>query len=168
VRDQWGRHFDQPWPGSLDRFPDLPNVHSIAAGIEEESQLPAESYDLIVSQAVGEHVRDINSFAAATYRMLRPGGTALHVIDFSCHGFFPNEPLRFLTIPDHIWHLMGSNRGIPNRRRVHEMEYSFRLQPFREVTIVERHLLDAPIPKQLAHIPSESALTHWAVFLVRK
>lgn len=168
VREQWGANFVAPWPAGLEYFPDLPNVRSIAACIEDESKLPIAAYDLIVSQAVGEHVRDITAFALATYRMLKPGGTAVHIVDFSCHGFFPEEPLRFLTIPDKIWEWMGSNRGLPNRRRIHEMEYCFRLAQFQTVEIIDRHAIDTSIPQQLANIPKESALTDWAVFCLRK
>lgn len=167
VRERWAEHFDSPWPADLESFPDVERVSTIAARVEDLQALPESAYDLVVSQAVGEHVLDIEAFAAGTYRLLRNGGTAMHNIDFSCHGFFQSEPLYFLTIPDAIWRLMGSNRGLPNRKRVHEFEASFRSLPFASVEVIARTLTDHPIPAGLG-ADSESLRTTWASFVLRK
>jgi hypothetical protein len=168
VRERWSDHFSD-WPRGLDadEFPNIPQVSMLPVSIEDSAALPQNRYDLIISQAVGEHVSDIDAFAAATFSMLKPGGHALHNVDFSCHGFFEDDPLKFLTIPEPIWHLMGSNRGLPNRRRFHEFLASIQKQPFSSVEIVGRTIAKYESLPDLG-IPVDSLRTSWASFLIRK
>lgn len=122
IREAWTGE----WPASLDpeKFPEGYPVKTLPIAVE---QAPLGSYDLVFSVAVGEHVSDIQAFARATANLLRPGGTALHVVDFSQHGFERyNDPYLFLKIPDWIYRLMGSERGLPNRHRLHEYTEAFR------------------------------------------
>ena len=51
----------------------------------DPSSIPAGSVDLIFSQAVLEHVDDLDSVYAAMRRWLTPGGLMSHQIDFKCH-----------------------------------------------------------------------------------
>lgn len=167
VRDQWSSFFpDRPWPKRLSDFPDL--AATIPFSTEESEHLPSCAFDLVLSKAVGEHVRDIDQFSAATHQMLAPGGTALHVVDFSSHGIFAPDPMKFLTVSERTWHMMGSNRGLPNRKRLHEFEAAFSMQPFSRVEVIRRSTTNAPIPPSLAHIPEDSARTTWAAFLLKK
>jgi len=48
------------------------------------------SADLVMSQAVLEHVDDLASVYSASFQWLRPGGHASHQIDFRSHGLFPD------------------------------------------------------------------------------
>ncbi len=48
--------------------------------------IESDAADLIVSQAVLEHVEDLDGTYRAMHRWLRPGGRMSHVIDFSSHG----------------------------------------------------------------------------------
>jgi hypothetical protein len=123
VREHWPAEFPA-WRPALDAFPELPVVRTIPAGIEDLSRLPSNEFDIVLSQAVGEHVIDIYAFSRATHRMLKPGGVALHDIDFSSHGLFGDEET-FLKIPEPIWWLMGSNRGLPNRKRKDDFVRAF-------------------------------------------
>jgi SAM-dependent methyltransferase len=49
--------------------------------------LQAESVDLVFSQAVFEHVDDLQMAYQAMWRWLRPGGFVSHTIDFRSHGW---------------------------------------------------------------------------------
>jgi len=53
---------------------------------DDPRQLEPESVDLIISQAVLEHVDDLPSCYRALHRWLRRGGGMSHQIDFKCHG----------------------------------------------------------------------------------
>lgn len=46
-----------------------------------------ESIDMVFSQAVLEHIDDLESVYRTLYRWLKPGGFMSHVIDFKSHGF---------------------------------------------------------------------------------
>jgi SAM-dependent methyltransferase len=85
------------------------------------AQLGGESFDLIVSRAVLEHLHDLDAAFASMDALLRPGGSMLHKVDFRDHGMFTGggmHELTFLTIPDRLYELMSRNSGRPNRRLV--------------------------------------------------
>lgn len=88
-------------------------------GVEGAAEmLEHESYDLIVSRAVLEHVANVVDSFSAMDALLRPGGVMAHKIDFRDHGLFTNgghHPLTFLTVPDRVYLWMGANSGLPNR-----------------------------------------------------
>jgi hypothetical protein len=73
-------------------------------------------FDIVCSRAVGEHVRSVPAFARFTRDSLAPGGTAVHIVDFSGHHWHDDgDPELFRRFPDWLWRAMGSNRGLPNR-----------------------------------------------------
>jgi hypothetical protein len=130
---EWYKLVRSERPGAPEGFPNLPNVHTVAAAIEDIDALPSSRFDLVISQAVGEHVSDIDIFAKATRKMLKTDGVAVHNIDFSNHGLFPEDSEKFLSIPEPIWYLMGSNRGLPNRKRKSDFIRAF--SPYFQVEI---------------------------------
>jgi SAM-dependent methyltransferase len=131
--DYWGAEA-QAWYTLVRRHRGGPtdfraDVGTIASAVEDVDSLPTNAFDLIVSQAVGEHVSDIHAFALATLKMLRPGGIAVHNVDFSNHGIGDGD--EFLSVPGWIWHLMGSNRGLPNRKTKAEFLEAFSIMDVR-------------------------------------
>lgn len=94
----------------------------------EKLHVDSESrFDLVYSFYVGEHVSDIEEFARQTARLLAQNGTAVHLVDFGPHGPWRsyNDAWTFLKFPDWLWHLMGSNRGYPNRYRLKDFTAAF-------------------------------------------
>jgi SAM-dependent methyltransferase len=86
---------------------------------EAPGALEPESFDVILSVAVLEHVYDPDAALAAMDRLLRPGGVMLHQVDFRDHAMFTgagSHPLTFLTISPRVWGLMTRHTGRPNRR----------------------------------------------------
>src|ERR1700722_2033300 len=69
-----------------------------------------ESIDLILSQAVLEHVVDINSTYQAMYQWLKPGGVMSHQIDFRSHNL-AKEWNGHRAIPDWLWNVMAGKRA---------------------------------------------------------
>lgn len=85
----------------------------------------SESFDLIWSNDVFEHVRFPEITVAETFRLLRPGGTVVHIIDLQDHfSYGKNEPflaLNCLKYPKWLWELMTWNRSnFVNRLRASE------------------------------------------------
>lgn len=79
------------------------------------------SFDIIVSNAVLEHVCDLEGAFRAMDNLLKPGGRMVHVVDFKDHGMFSSaqsHPLTFLTIPGILYRLMTSHSGQPNRHMI--------------------------------------------------
>jgi SAM-dependent methyltransferase len=91
-------------------------------GIEEaEAHLRDETFDLIVSVAVLEHVYDLAAALRVMESLLSPGGLMVHQVDLRDHGMFSGggrHPLEFLTIGERVYRLMTSHTGAPNRARI--------------------------------------------------
>jgi SAM-dependent methyltransferase len=67
------------------------------------------SMDLILSQAVLEHVTDIRKTYEAMYQWLKPGGVISHQIDFRSHGL-TNEWNGYRAMPEWLWKTMLGRR----------------------------------------------------------
>jgi SAM-dependent methyltransferase len=69
-----------------------------------------DSMDLIVSQAVLEHVADLEKTYRAMYLWLKPGGIMSHQIDFRSHNL-TREWNGHRAIPDWLWQVMLGKRS---------------------------------------------------------
>ena len=105
LPEHLGRHVPEP---------DDPRIRLIGTAVECAGDIG--QFDIICSNAVGEHVSSVPAFARLNHAALAPGGTALHIVDFSGHHWHRNDdPELFRRFPNWLWHAMGSNRGLPNR-----------------------------------------------------
>ncbi|MFA5142609.1 MAG: methyltransferase domain-containing protein [Candidatus Omnitrophota bacterium] len=92
---------------------------------ERGAALKEDSFDLIISRAVLEHIYNIDSAFDFMDRHLKRGGCHLHKVDLRDHDMFTRDghnPLTFLTIPEFFWSLMTRYSGKPNRRRADYFE----------------------------------------------
>jgi len=179
VQAAWPRHYpDLPWPQWLDaaRFPEAyvpERVQALDTAVEDAPRLG--QFDVVCSFQVAEHVSDLGAFAEANRALLRPGGTAVHRVDFGPHGTWrsASDPLTFLRFSDRLWSTTGSARGTPNRYRVHEL-----------VTVLETAGLSVKLGDlerydkgevawsrlgaRYRAMPEQSVLTRTAVVVVRR
>lgn len=84
-------------------------------------KLKGESFDVIVSRAVLEHVYNPDTAIAVMDRLLVPGGLMVHKIDFRDHGLFSGggqHPLTLWTIPAPLHKHMVYDTGKPNRKLI--------------------------------------------------
>lgn len=84
-------------------------------------KITGTKFDLIVSRAVMEHVRDIAAAFSAMTALLSPEGVLLHKIDLRDHGMFSARgfpDLEFLTLSDFLYRCMSVRSGRPNRARL--------------------------------------------------
>jgi SAM-dependent methyltransferase len=107
-------------PAAADPFAGAPLDALEETPIEEAAGiLGAESFDLVISRAVLEHVGDLGRAFDAMDTMLVPGGRMLHKVDLEDHGLFSEggqNPLTFLTVSDRVYSWMGEeSAGLPNR-----------------------------------------------------
>jgi SAM-dependent methyltransferase len=127
LRDQWSEDERQIFDEVIDlekgsKVESQKLLYLYGTGIEEAEKIfEPESFDLIVSRAVFEHLYNPNSAFSVMSRLLKPDGYMLHKIDFKDHGVFSkhnHHPLTFLTIPSPIYKLMTYDSGKPNRRLI--------------------------------------------------
>jgi hypothetical protein len=78
------------------------------------------SVDLIFSQAVLEHVDDLESVYSAMKRWLKPGGIMTHQVDFKCHGK-ANTWNGHWTYSDPVWKAIVGRRSYLLNRQPHSV-----------------------------------------------
>jgi hypothetical protein len=177
IQEAWPRIYPElPWPAWLDSagFPKDYPERVMTYGVSVESAAGIGTFDVVCSFQVGEHVSDVEEFAFSTARLLKPGGVAVHRVDFGPHGAWRSyeDPLTFLRVPEPLWRAMGSARGTPNRRRVHELEDAFRAAGLTvHLATVERYPVSRTdlgrLPVRFRKMPVESVLTETAVLVAR-
>ena len=80
-----------------------------AGGWEDAAVVEPETVDMILSQAVLEHVENLPQVYAAMRRWLRPGGVSSASIDFRCHRY-AREWNGHWGYSDGMWRLIRGNR----------------------------------------------------------
>jgi len=75
-----------------------------------------ESVDLILSQAVLEHVDDLPGAYGAMFQWLKPGGVMSHEVDFASHGITTTWNGHW-ALPDPVWWLIRGRRPFLINRR---------------------------------------------------
>jgi ubiquinone/menaquinone biosynthesis C-methylase UbiE len=90
--------------------------HSIDYRIYNGTVMPFSeaSFDIVCSHTVFEHLRDATVTVNETYRVLKPGGISVHVIDLQDHFFFGVENPRIfncLRYSNRVWKAMTFNRS---------------------------------------------------------
>lgn len=78
-------------------------------------------FDLVLSRAVLEHVRDLDALFGSLAEVLRDDGMMIHEIDLRSHGIQQSHPLDFLSFSSATWHAMSSHIDLPNRVRAGEV-----------------------------------------------
>ena len=76
---------------------------------EKEDALPPQSVDWIISQAVLEHVDNLDLAYRAMDVWLRPGGVMSHQIDFKCHNSADTWDGHW-TYGDQLWRIIRGRR----------------------------------------------------------
>lgn len=101
-----------------------------------------DAADLVVSRAVLEHVNDLHATFTDMRNALSDTGVAIHQVDLKSHGLHRNNPLDFLTWPDHWWSWMYGHKGIPNRCRVNRYRESLLENGLRTILLKPTVLAD--------------------------
>ena len=105
-----------------------------------EMPLAAESVDLICSYTALEHVRYPLITVQECFRILRPGGKLVSVIDLGDHSYYgknqsyPDKVFHCLQYPEWLWNLMKWNRS----SYVNRLRQSDWMRLFAEVGFVMR------------------------------
>lgn len=174
IEKNWNRFYPHlHWDKTLsaEQFPENAMDRLELIGEPLESAQASRRYDLICSFQVGEHITDIDAFAKIHTRILTDGGVGLHRVDFGPHDcwFLYRDPGVFLRFSDSVWHLTGSNRGLPNRKRHHEFMAAFERAGLNVEVLFLDHfdqsLMDLKkLDKKFLDMPIESVLIGTAIY----
>lgn len=132
----------------------------------------ASPADLVFSQAVMEHVDDIDAEYARMYRALGSGGVTSHQIDFKSHGFARDWNGHW-TLSDRQWRLIrGARRFAINRAPLHEHVAALSAAGFSDVA-VERIVSPSALARtdlqpRFSEMPGADLTTSSALVQARK
>ncbi len=82
------------------------------------ANIPPDSLDMVISQAVLEHVEDIGETYRALFKWLRPGGFMSHTIDYRAHDY-TRDWYGHWTLPDFMWLVVRGRRPYFINRHPH-------------------------------------------------
>lgn len=104
LRDSLKKHWALIDTAPLDRILargdyDPESITRYSSALEELSVVPDRSVDVVISNAVLEHVYDLPAAFAHLARVTKPGGLGFHQVDFRDHRDF-SRPLEFLLFED--------------------------------------------------------------------
>lgn len=178
IESRWEKHCPNiKWNKAISAasFPDDYKEILELVGEPLETAHVANSYDIVCSFQVGEHVSDIQAFAEIHNRVLQNDGFGLHRVDFGPHGpwFEYADPGTFLRFSDAVWNRTGSNRGVPNRKRHHEFLAAFEKADL-DVEILfldnfDRSRMDLTrLNGKFREMPLDSVLTGTAIYKVAR
>ena len=136
------------------------------------SQLEPGSIDLLFSQAVMEHVLDLDATHRAAFAWLAPGGRCSHTIDFRCHGTSSvwNGHWRY---PEPVWNLAMARREFTmNRRSLSQHLASARSAGFevvhQEVARREDGLPRRALAREFRDLPSDDLSASGVHLILRR
>jgi SAM-dependent methyltransferase len=101
-------------------------VHHDAASLKGTGR----RYDLVISRAVLEHVRDLTKLHRELRELTTADAVLIHKIDMRSHGFEWDHELDFLLFPEKLYRSLTTHIGEPNRVRAQgyldvAMQYGF-------------------------------------------
>lgn len=128
----------------------------------EKMVLPGNSFDFCFSKTVFEHVMDVESLSREMYRLMRPGSTMIHEIDFSDHSDGSTVHFSFLKYSKADWLQMQQTT---NLWRINDYIELWEKLGFRtKVLSMENTQLNPPVIHNSWHDYSEEdLLCHTAV-----
>ncbi|MDA7818285.1 class I SAM-dependent methyltransferase [Sulfurimonas sp.] len=119
--------------------PYLEKLEYISGVNEELLKIENSSIDYIVSNAVLEHVDNLDLLFNVLGQLIKQDGVIYHKVDLRCHNRFKKYgELYFHTFSDTFWNMMGGKIGQPNRKLLKDYIALYEQHNFnQEVNIVE-------------------------------
>lgn len=123
-----------------------------AAPWDQATNIEEGTVDLLLSQAVMEHVDDVDSAYGAMCSWLRPNGVMSHRIDYSCHGITRDWYGQWL-VSDSAWRLARGRRAYFINRLPHSAHLAAMRRNALEVIAVDPTRSEASAPAEAMRVP---------------
>jgi SAM-dependent methyltransferase len=142
--------------GIVSLISDPERVQLVPTSIEDADGQLRKKADYIVSYNVLEHLINLKQALENMVTALRPSGLMAHRIDYGPHDIWSSyrNPLSFLTVPDRLWHAMGSERGYPNRIRHPEVVRMLRSLGMLVTATTTARAQDGDVEEIRSHLPA--------------
>jgi SAM-dependent methyltransferase len=114
-------------------------IHDSSFNLES---VPDKKYDILVSQAVLEHITDINKVFEILSHKLRPNSIMVNEVDLGTHTALIRDldPLNLLRYSDSVWNLLKFD-GSPNRLRAADYRNILKQLGFTKINICKLKVL---------------------------
>lgn len=138
-----------------------------AAPWADESIIEPESIDFALSQAVLEHVDDIDGTYESLRTWLRPGGVMSNQIDYKCHGS-TYEWNGHWAVPEYLWKVARGKHSYMINRLPHSQHIAAIEKAGFSILLAERRQGVSSISRQclsprFANMPDEDIITTGAL-----
>jgi hypothetical protein len=133
---------------------------SYAAPWDASEWVRPASVDLLLSQAVMEHVDEIEQAYAAMHRWLKPGGVMSHRIDYTSHGI-TREWYGHWTVAPALWRVVRGKRAYLINRLPHSAHLAALQRNRFDILACTPTLGETPAPAasvRIAHKPSDLSI----------
>lgn len=100
-------------------------------------------FELVLSRAVLEHVRDLGALFASVARVATDDAVLIHKVDLRSHGLEHDHELDFLRFSERTWRAMSSHVDLPNRARAPAYLELAESVGLRTIWAKTTHVLDA-------------------------
>lgn len=128
-------------------------VTGLHLGIEDLNDVDDDSFDIVVSNAVFEHVENVPVAWENLARITRPGGFGIHQVDFRDHRDF-SRPLEYMTLSAKKFHKLFAdvhgecgNRWRPGAMGVEIDKAGFDILEFDDNMHADEAYLDELLPR---------------------
>lgn len=133
--------------------PYLEKIEYISGVNEHLLKIKLSSIDYVVSNAVLEHVYDLELLFSLLIKLLKDNAQMYHKVDLRCHNRFKKYgELYFHTFSDKFWKMMGSNIGQPNRKLLNEYHRLFDKLNLSYSTKIIEEFSDEELAKALGYL----------------
>jgi hypothetical protein len=129
---------------------------SYAAPWDTSAQVRPASVDLLLSQAVLEHVDDVDGAYTAMHHWLKPTGLMSHRIDYSSHGI-THDWFGHWTVSPGMWNVVRGKRAYLINRLPHSAHLAAMQRAGLKVLAVDPTLADRAAPAQAMRITHDAA-----------
>lgn len=137
----------------------------VCAAAEQLPLTKLDGFDAIVSNAVLEHVFDIDDTLESLFRITKPGGVGIHQVDFRDHRNFDRplehlllKPEKFTQINTRVHHEFGS-RLRPADYATSMLRAGFRIESYDANQLADDRYLDEVVSRMNRY---SGANSHWS------
>ena len=129
---------------------------SYVAPWDASDRVRPASVDLLVSQAVLEHVDDVDAAYGAMRRWLKPNGVMSHRIDYTCHGI-TRDWYGHWTVSPALWRIVRGKRAYLISRPPHSAHVVAMQQNGFEIVDCTSTMSSEPAPGNALRIPHSTS-----------
>lgn len=128
------------------------SLFSYAAPWDASDRVRPGSVDLLVSQAVLEHVDDVDGAYRAMHRWLKADGVMSHRIDYTCHGI-THDWYGHWTVSPKLWRVVRGKRAYLINRLPHSAHITSLERNGFEIIACAATVATDPAPEEALRIP---------------